>query len=152
MVWPAYKLYPTLIALPLATSLINFHFDWKITNRKIVFNNEPTNYQWGVGLLLLFWSSSSWLFDFLCFSLLSCFVCFLFFGFFFVSLRSRVPHRLVRWTSDRASVRGAGLYRFGWWLKHSFPTVCSLTYSSSVNSDNDHHVCQSYRVVTHCYR
>lgn len=36
--------------------------------------------------------------------------CFL---FFFVSLRSRVPHRLMRWTSDRASVRGAGLYRFG---------------------------------------
>ena len=32
---------------------------------------------------------------------------------FFVSLRSTVPHRLVRWTSDRAWVRGAGLYLFG---------------------------------------
>ena len=38
---------------------------------------------------------------------------FCFLVFFFVSLRSRVPHRLVRWTSDRASVRGAGLYLFG---------------------------------------
>lgn len=151
MVWPPDKLYPTLTALPLATSLINFHFDWKIANRKIVFNNEPTNYQWGgwtssflVVFVMIVWFPlffSPFLF------------CLLFvFCFFFVSLRSRVPHRLVRWTSDRASVRGAGLYRFGWWLKHSFPTVCSLTYSSSVNSDNDHHVCQSYRVVTHCYR
>ena len=35
------------------------------------------------------------------------------FVFFFVSLRSTVPHRLVRWTSDRAWVRGAGLCLFG---------------------------------------